>query len=169
MRTYTTEATRLKRPAALLKRLLLLFQIDDSQAVSPNFADGEGVKDPKNPVAITCTAPLMANGSSVELSFNATPINENAPGSDPRLSRTDDVKDQPERTPFAERHKTNVSLCHRDDVHAVDPIRTPPLQSDSPALVPYTDTRICAVEGCKDGNTLAMNRGYKISGKITPP
>jgi hypothetical protein len=169
VRAYTTDATRLKRLAALLTRLLLLCQNDDSQAVSPNFEIGDGFKDPKNPVTTTCTAPLMANSSSVELSFNATPVNENAPGSDPRLSSTDDVKDKPEKTPLAERHETIVSLCHRDDVHAVAPIRTPPLQSDSPALVPYTNTLICAVEGCRDGNILVTTREYNISGNFTPP
>ena len=168
MRTYTTEATRLKRPAALLTRLLLLCQIDDSQAVSPNFADGDGLKDPKFiPSTVTWTEPLVGNATFREVMLNAAPEYENVPVSDPRLSKTDAVTAHPKLTPRAVRHVTSVSLCHCVDTHNVAPVRTPPLQSDSPALVPYTDTLICAVEGCVHGDTLVTTRGYKISGNPT--
>ena len=168
VRTYATDATRLKRPAALLTRLLLLFQNDDSQAVSPNFAEEDGLKDPKFlPSTVTWTAPLMGNATSREETLNAGPENENTPVRDPRFRRTDDATAHPTPTLFAVRHATSVSLCHRVDMHAVAPARTPPLQSDSPALTPNTDTLICAVEGCVDGDTLVTTRGYKISGKLT--
>ncbi len=167
VRTYTTDATRLKRPAALLMRLLLLCQSDDSQAVSPNFADRDGLKDPKFlPSTVTWKAPLMGNVTSSEVTLNAAPENENTLVRDPRLRRTDEATAHPTPTPFAVRHATSVSLCHRVDTHAVPPARTPPLQSDSPALAPYTDTLICAVEGCVDGNTLVTTRGYRISGNL---
>jgi hypothetical protein len=39
VRTYITDAILLKQHVDLLKTLLLLFQIDDSLAVSPNFED----------------------------------------------------------------------------------------------------------------------------------
>ena len=170
VRTYATDATRLKRPAALLTRLLLLFQNDDSQAVSPNFAEEDGLKDPKFlPSTVTWTAPLMGNATSREETLNAGPENENTPVRDPRFRRTDDATAHPTPTLFAVRHATSVSLCHRVDMHAVAPVRTPPLQSDSPALAPNTDTLICAVEGCADGDTLVTIRGYRISGKTTPP
>jgi hypothetical protein len=89
------------------------------------------------------------------------------PVRDPRLRRTDAVAASLTSTPFAVRHATSVSLCHRVDRHAVSPARTTPLQSDSPALTPYTDTLVCAVEGCADGDTLVTTRGYRISGKLT--
>jgi len=58
----------------LLTRLLLLFQIDDSQAVSPNFADEDGLKDPKFfPSTVTWTAPLIGNATSREVTLNAAP------------------------------------------------------------------------------------------------
>ena len=168
MRTYTTEATRLKRPAALLTRLLLLCQIDDSQAVSPNFADGDGLKDPKFiPSTVTWTEPLVGNATFREVMLNETPEYENVPVSDPRLSKTDAVTANAKLTPRAVRHVTSVSLCHCVDTHDVAPVRTPPLQSDSPALLPYTVTLICAVEGCVHGDTLLTTRGYRISGNLT--
>ncbi len=155
---------RLKRPAALLTRLLLLFQSDDSQAVSPNFADRDGLKDPKFiPTTVTWTAPVMDNAAFSEVTLSAAPEYAFTPIQDPRLSNTDAVTVNPTTTPFAERHVTSVSLCHRVDRHAVTPIRTPPLQSDSPALAPYTDKIICAVEGCADGDTLETTRWDNIS------
>jgi hypothetical protein len=168
VRTYTTVTTRLKRPAVLLTRLLLLFQTDDSQAVSPNLADRDGLKDPKFlPSRVTWKAPLMGNETSREVTLNAAPENENTPVRDPRLRRTDAVAGNPTPTPFAVRHATRVSLCHRVDTHDDLPIRTLPLQSDSPALAPNTETLICAVEGCADGDTLVTKRGYNSSGKLT--
>ncbi len=170
VRTYTTDATRLKRPAALLTRLLLLFQIDVSQVVSPNIANGDGLIDPKFiPSTVTWTVPVMGNATFREVTLNTAPEYENTPVRDPRLSSTDAVAAHPTPTPFAVRHATSDSLCHRVDTHPVPPVRTPPLQSDSPALVPYKDTLICAVEGCVDGDTLVTTRGYKISGKTIPP
>ena len=143
VRTYTTEATRLNRPAALLTRLLLLFQNDDSQAVSPNLADWDGLKDPKFiPSTATKTAPVIGNATFREVTLNAALEYESAPERDPRLSKTDAATALPTPTPFAVRHTTSVSLCHRVDTHAVPPIRTPPLQSESPALAPCTDTFI---------------------------
>ena len=115
---------------------------------------------------VTWTAPLIGNATYIEVSLNAAPENENTPVRDPQLRRTDDATAHPTPTLFAERHATSVSLCHRVDMHAVAPVRTPPLQSDSPALAPNTDTLICAVEGCADGDTLVTTRGYKISGKL---
>ena len=168
VRAYATDATRLKRPSALLTRLLLLFQIDDSQAVSPNFADGDELIDPKFiPSTVTWIEPLMGNATFREVTLNAAAEYEYTPVRDPRLSNTDAVTAHPTPTPFAVRHATSDSLCHLVDTHAVLPVRTPPLQSDSPALAPYTDTLICAVEGCAVGDILVTTRGYRISGKIT--
>jgi hypothetical protein len=133
----------------------------------PNFADEDGLKDPKCfPSTVTRTAPLRGNVTSREVTLSANPEYENTPIKDARLRRTDDVTANPTPKPFAVRHATSVSLCHRVNPHAVAPIRTPPLQSNSPALVPYTDTLICAVEGCVDGDTLVTTRGYRISGNL---
>ena len=168
VRTHLTDTTDRKRPAILLTRLLLLFQRDDSQAVLPNFADEDGLKDPKCfPSTVTRTAPLRGNVTSREVTLSANPEYENTPIKDARLRRTDDVTANPTPKPFAVRHATSVSLCHRVDTHAVPPARTTPLQSDRPALAPNTNKLICAVEGCADGNTLVMIRGFKISGNLT--
>jgi hypothetical protein len=128
----------------LLKTLLLLFQSDDSLAVSPNFEDSEQLKDPKcDPLIVICSAPLMANAAVIsEVTLNAAPEYENTLRRDPRLRSTDAVTAHLTPTPFAARHTTSVSFCHWVDAHAVAPIRTPPVQSDSPALAPYTDTLI---------------------------
>ena len=74
----------------MLARLLLLFQNDDSQAVSPNFEDREGLKDPKFiPSTATRTAPVMGNATIREAKLSEAPEYENMPVRDPQLSKTD--------------------------------------------------------------------------------
>ena len=125
------------------------------------------MKDPKFiPSTATKTAPVIGDATFREVTLNAALEYESAPERDPRLSKTDAATALPTPTPFAVRHTTSVSLCHRVDTHAVPPIRTPPLQSESPALAPYTDTLIFAVEGCAVGDTLVTTREYRISGNI---
>ena len=109
----------------------------------------------------------MVNAAVIsEVTLNAAPEYENTLRRDPRLRSTDAVTAHLTPTPFAARHTTSVSFCHWVDAHAVAPIRTPPVQSDSPALAPYTDTLICEVEGCADGDTLVTRRVNAISGNI---
>ena len=85
------------------------------------------------------------------------------------MRKTEAVADQRKPTLLAVRPKTSVSLCHEVAAHAVAPIRRPPLQSDSPALAPYTNTLVCAVEGCDEGEKLETTRGRNISGNCIPP
>ena len=127
--TYITDAIRLKRPDDLLKTLLLLFQSDDSLAVSPNFEDSEQLKDPKcDPLIVICSAPLMANAAVIsEVTLNAAAEYENTLGRDPRLRSTDDVTVNPIPVPSAVRQVTSVSFSHRVDTHDVAPTFKPPL------------------------------------------
>ena len=74
------------------------------------------------------------------------------------------MTDKVKPTPLEMRQVTNVSLNHCVDEQAVDPTRTRPLQSARPALLPCTDTPMCAVDGCRAGDTNEMIRGCKISG-----
>ncbi len=85
------------------------------------------------------------------------------------MSKTDAATDQRKPTPLAVRPRTSVSLCHEVAAQAVAPIRRPPLQSDRPALAPYTSNLMCAVEGCDEGKAPETTRGRNISGNCIPP
>ena len=79
VRPYATRATALKRPDALLARLLLLVQTVGWQVVSPNFADGDGPKNPKFvPLTVTCTAPLMGNSTFKDAALRSEDVKANA-------------------------------------------------------------------------------------------
>ena len=65
----------------------------------------------------------------------------------PLLSKTDDVTVILKLTPLETRQMTRASFRHSVDAHAVYATRARPDQSERPALLPYTNTVICAVEG----------------------
>ena len=146
---------------------LLLLQNDVSQAVTPIFEEGDGLNNPKFiPLTVTGKTPLKRSAASTDDTLNNSE-KENTPKRVPRLSNTDAATDKPMPTPLAVRHVTSVSLRHRLVAHVDAPIRTRPLQSDSPLLAPKTVTLICAVEGRMDGDTLETKREYNISGDCT--
>jgi hypothetical protein len=80
------------------------------------------------------------------------------------LCKTDEVIVILNPTPLEIRQMTRVSLRHCVDAQAVFATRARPDQSERPALLPYTSTVICAVEGYTDGVATEMTRGCKISG-----
>ena len=98
-------------------------------------------------------------------------MKEKAPVSSPRFISTDATTNNIKPTLLDVRHKTSVSLRHLVDTQGVAPIRAPLLQSETPMFVPYTDTLICAVDGCVVGDKLEttvrdMSSGNKIDGCV---
>ena len=63
----------------MLARLLLLVQTDVWHAVSPNFADGDGLKNPKSiPLTVTSTAPLMGNSTFKDAALRSDDVKAKA-------------------------------------------------------------------------------------------
>jgi hypothetical protein len=83
---------------------------------------------------------------------------------DPPSSKTVVATFKFDKEPLEVRQVIRVSLYQVVAVHAVAPMRMPPLQSLNPDPIPCNDTKKCAVEGDAAGVMLAMIRRFKTSG-----